>query len=199
MSSAVGNTAADESDGAMTIRRCAKSTGTTNSSSRSAAELADPLLAELLRPRRLAPRRQARPRWACSPRRWSRRWPRTAHGWRFAGCAAVALERMGDIEAAEQRAARGRVDGPGLAAAVVRPGPLRLRSRRRRARVGVAASRRRRAGSSVGADTGAASARSRAPTSAATSRAGAGPAASTRNAISGTSSCRWPSGWAGCT
>ena len=97
------------------------------------------------------------------------------------------------------RAAGGRVDGYGLAAAVARPGPHRLRSRRRRARVGVAASCRRRAGPPACGATRAVPGR-------------AAPRPRPQRAVlvrvwpqvqempsRRARSCHWPSGWAGCT
>ncbi len=110
---------------------------------------------------------------------------------------AVALERIGDIDAAERELLAAESMDPDW------PLPLfdlaRIASDRGEVERGLSlltapTPRRTTRSWSCSRRTGP----SRAATSAATSRAGAGPAASTRNAISEASSCRWPSGRIGC-
>ena len=107
------------------------------------AVLADPLLAELLLAETVGTGRAGAAALGLFAETLEPKVPRTARV-AFRWLRAVALERHRRHRGGRTRAAGGRVDGSGLAAAVVRSGPFRLRSRRRRARVVVAAPRRRR-------------------------------------------------------
>ena len=148
-------------------------------------------------PRRSAPAATGRPRWACSPRCWSRRC-RARRGWRFAGCARWRWSGSATStrpNASCWRPSRWIRTGRCHCSTWPASPPIAATSSAGWRCCAAPAPGRTTRWWSYWSGTGP----SRAATSAATSCAGAGPAASTRNAISGASSCRWPSGWAGCT